>query len=161
MKTFVLALLVPLVLAGCATSATAPSFSQAPVPKPREDAAVLYVIRENAVPYLFTGYLDIDGSRAIELQQQGFTWIYVKPGARKLKHHWPGLAGMPAVDFERNFAAGQTYVLEMKGRVTNRRDPLHPFSISTEVHPVAVAEAQQRMTACCRFTPPASSATEF
>lgn len=117
------------------------------MPKQRQDVSVLYVIRESAVPYAFTGYIDIDGQPAVQLQQQGFTWVYLKPGSRQLKHYWPLLAGMPKVEFSRDFVAGQTYVLEMRGR-------LEGDYISTEVHQVQFADAQQRMESCCRFTPP-------
>lgn len=76
----VFGLVVLCVLSGCVTSADAPSFGSAPIPEARSDVAVLYVFRGYAQPILNTSYLDVDGKQAAGLDNQGFTWLYLKPG---------------------------------------------------------------------------------
>jgi hypothetical protein len=41
--------------------------------------------------------------------------VKVKAGPHKFKYGWPGLAGMPAVNFEHPLEAGKTYAFEMHG----------------------------------------------
>src|SRR5690349_24664918 len=103
-------------LSGCAASATAPSFSEAPTPSLNRETAVLYVYREYAEPTLFTADLLMDEREIVSLPQKGFSWVYVEPGRHRFTFKWPPLASMPKVDFERDFEKNKVYVFEMRGR---------------------------------------------
>lgn len=141
------------VLSGCVTSTSAPNFQNAPAPRSRLDVAVLYVIRDSAVPYAYPGYVDIDGTKTVSLAQQGFTWLYLKPGDHTFSHYWPSLAGMPKVNFNHSFLAGRTYVFEMKGKNVGR-------TLSTEIQTVDLNDAKMHMASCCRYTAPVAPSAE-
>jgi hypothetical protein len=147
---FALASWLAFLLCGCVTSPTAPSFQNAPAPRVRLDVAILYIIRDSAVPYAYPGYVDIDGIKTVNLAQRGFTWLYLPPGEHAFSHYWPALAAMPKVDFKRTVVAGRTYVFEMKGKVAGR-------TISTELQVVDLKEAENHMALCCRYTAPVVS----
>ena len=138
------------VLSGCVTSTSAPRFQNAPAPRSRLDVAVLYVIRDSAVPYAYPGYVDIDGIKTVSLAQQGFTWLYLRPGDHSFSHYWPGLAGMPKVSFNHNFLPGRTYVFEMKGKIAKGIK-------STEIQLVDLHDAEKHMASCCRYTAPVAT----
>jgi len=152
-SNFILAVLA-VAASGCVTSSNAPTYAQAPSPAVRNDVGVLYVVRENAVPYAFPGNVDVDGKRAAHLAQKGYTWFYVKPGTRTFKHYWPALAGMPKVEFKRDVAAGKTYVFEMTGQVVG-------LSISTAIDMLPLVEAENKMRACCRYVEPTEGAVDY
>jgi hypothetical protein len=141
-------------LSACVTDRGAPSFTAAPVPSVHADKAVLYIYRENAEPTAWSAYLQLDGKRVASLAQQGFTWVYVTPGPHKMKFGWPALAGMPKVDFQHTFEAGQVYAFEMIGQIDT--NGLSYRSLSA-VAPIEFEFAQKKMTACCRFVPASKS----
>jgi hypothetical protein len=137
-------------LSGCVTSAEAPSFASAPVPEARSDVAVLYVFRGYAQPTALASHLDIDDKPAASLLNQGFTWLYLKPGTHKFKHYWNLLSGMPTVEFSKALEGGQTYVFQMRGEVLiARADSLS----TTAILEMELEEAKEHMASCCRYVP--------
>ena len=62
-------------ITACVTSSKAPTFANAPAPSQRSDMAILYVVRENAVPYAFPGDVDVEGQHAAHLAQKSYTWF--------------------------------------------------------------------------------------
>jgi len=149
MKYLIPIALIMMLLSGCATSEKALSYAEAPVPIKSTKNAVLYIYRKYAQPTAFSAYLEIDGKEAVSLSQEGFTWVYIKPGNHKFKHGWPLFAAMPSVDFEREFKPGKTYAFEISGRVSG-------MTAETAIKPTNIEYAKQKMASCCRYVQPSS-----
>lgn len=153
MKRLISIVALPVILAGCAVSGTAAKFGDAPTPVASADQAVLYIFRKYAEPTAWSADFQIDDRSVASLAQQGFTWIYVSPGKHRLTQKWPFLAGMPALNFEREFEANKIYVFEIKGNVTYwgvSEGKMH-FTSRSAVAAVELEQAKQAMTACCRY----------
>lgn len=50
-----------------------------------------------------------------ELHNQGYSFIYIKPGKYKLKTDWAWDAGVPDIEGDITVAAGQTYYIRLGG----------------------------------------------
>ncbi|QUM80349.1 hypothetical protein HWV01_08650 [Moritella sp. 5] len=140
-----------LIVSGCATNATAPSYAEAPLPEVTCDKAILYVFRDYAEPTAWSSYLLVDGKEVISLQQEGFTWVYLAPGDRQFINGWSALAGMPDVKFNHSIEAGKLYSFEMKSRVAVNRTSI---TSTTEIDLLSFDEAEKRLKLCCRYVAP-------
>jgi hypothetical protein len=149
-KSFVL-LIMTVFFTACATSQTAPTYTEAPTPIAKSDQAVLYIYRIYAQPTAWAAYLQLDGNEVTSLHQEGFTWVYVQAGSHKFKYGWPGLAGMPSVNFEHTLEAGQAYAFEMYGSAGNPND--YGGAVS-QMKNVDIEIAKQKMATCCRYVAP-------
>ncbi|MGH8335472.1 MAG: hypothetical protein ACRETL_01305, partial [Gammaproteobacteria bacterium] len=75
------ALAATMVLVACATpSKNAPMFSAGALPPPSSDYAVLVVYRLMVLPFAYKPTISVNGQEAVELPNDAFTWIKVKPG---------------------------------------------------------------------------------
>jgi hypothetical protein len=152
-----LVLIFVVTLSGCAVSATAPSFSEAPSPQVGNGKAVLYVYREYAEPTAWTAFLNQEDKELVSLPQKGFTWVYINPGKHRFTFGWPLLASMPKVDFEREFEPNKVYVFEMKGRaaLAGMSGGAMYFKTESALLPVELNTATATMAKCCRYVAPA------
>ena len=155
MKLLAALLCAVAVLVGCATSEDAPAFSRAPVPQPTADRAILYMYRVHALPLAWSAFLQIDGQEAASLANQGFTWVYLRPGKHKFQFGWPFLAGMPRVNFERTLEAGRVYAFEMRGDI--RGAASSTMELTSAIAPIDFDEARRVMAGCCRYVAPRQS----
>lgn len=149
MKTLsILSLLV--ILAGCTTSKSAPTFSDSQRPEIKPDQAILYIFRDYAEPTAFAAHLKIDNVDAASLNQQGFTWVYIEPGKHQFKYGWNFLSGMPTVEFESTFEAGKVYAFQMSGGVNSAGNMIRSTSA---IQPISPEVAIEKMKQCCRYIP--------
>lgn len=138
-------------LTGCTTSRTAPTFVQTPIPAPQNDMAVLYLFRGYAEPTAFAAHITIDQSEVASLNQEGFTWVYVKAGQHDFSVDWSSWSGVPSLQFKHSLEAGHFYAFQVLGHVKM----LTPNVVSNAaITRLGVEEAQDRMKACCRYVPP-------
>lgn len=79
-------------LAGCAGTASGPSYKVAKAKQIKPGYSILYVFREYAEPTLWGATIHIDGKEVQSLSQGGFTWVYAKPGKRNITAVWSGMA---------------------------------------------------------------------
>lgn len=149
MKALTLVSLLVL-LTGCTTSKSAPTFLDAQRPEVKSDLAVLYIFRDYAEPTAFAAHLKIDDVEAASLNQQGFTWVYIEPGTHQFKYGWNFLSGMPTVEFENSFEAGKVYAFQMSGGVNSLGNMIRSTSA---IQPISPEVAIEKMKQCCRYVP--------
>ncbi len=103
-----------LLFIGCAMSAVGPSYQEAKPSAVRQDAALVFVVRDYAEPTAIGADLTVDKAPVVQLYQKGFTWFYLKPGNHQLKAGW-GLTGQRSSTIDLEAEAGQTYYVELVG----------------------------------------------
>lgn len=143
-------LIFSILLAGCTTSKTAPTFSTAESPEVKPDKAILYIFRDYAEPTAFAAYLSIDKVEAAALNQQGFTWIYIEPGKHQFTYSWNLLSGMPTVKFEGAVEGGKVYAFQMTGDVNSTSTMVRSKSA---IQGINIQVAIEKMNQCCRYVP--------
>jgi hypothetical protein len=144
-------LLLLTLFVGCATLARAPKYSESKVSEPKPGYAVLYIFREDAAPTAFGATIYIDDREVGTLNQGCFTWIYAKPGSRRMMAVWSVLAGQVDAYLKLDIAESKTYYVEVSGEISLARDRGIPWSGLNEVNPEA---AEVRLVKCCKFQKP-------
>jgi len=143
----ILFVVLSLLLGACATTATGPSFSEAPVPSAGSDQSVLYIFRSYAEPKLMPATLIMDGKELVTLPQKGFSWVYVTPGKHHFKYRFSAMAGMPVVEFDREMEKGKEYAFAMQGSVGGG-------VVVTRIAPMRAEAAKVIMMKCCKYVVP-------
>lgn len=154
-RVLILQVLV-LFLAGCATVAKGPSFSEARAKGPMPGHAIMYVYRKYAEPTAWGAMVQVDGADVSTLNQGGFTWVYVKPGKRVVSAVWHGLSGQSDSKLELDVSEGNTYYLEVTGisRVVGVFGGMILGQMGSGINNMKPDFAEQRLDACCKFQPP-------
>ncbi|HSN17748.1 MAG TPA: hypothetical protein VLV87_06015 [Gammaproteobacteria bacterium] len=100
-------------LAACATAPKdAPGFSVDSLPQ--DPAYALLVVYRGLVPPLaYKSTLSVNGVEAVEMPNEAFTWIKVRPGHTSLKNDWSFAAGNPAGALDLAAQAGHRYYIEI------------------------------------------------
>lgn len=80
-KSLVIGMIIAAILSGCATTATGPSFSQAPPHS--NDSGTLYVYRSSTF-FLWQPTIKIDDILFVELAKMGYSYAYLPAGIHKL-----------------------------------------------------------------------------
>ncbi|MGH8283529.1 MAG: DUF2846 domain-containing protein [Gammaproteobacteria bacterium] len=160
-------LAITLLMVSCATPPKdAMSFSMAALPPPSPDYAVLVVYRQIVFPVAYKSTISVNGQEAVEMPNEGFTWIKVKPGYVLVKNDWSFAAGNPSGAYDLDVAAGQYYYFEITGNTYNP-----PLQVVEDLHIAAglvtyhssvegrgfvlrdAAVAIRELTTCCRHVP--------
>ncbi|HEX2666836.1 MAG TPA: hypothetical protein VHP13_00525 [Gammaproteobacteria bacterium] len=100
-------------LSGCATPPKdAPAFSVAALP---DDPAFaeLVVYRQMVPPLAYKSTVSVNGVEAVEMPNDGFAVIPVKPGHISVKNDWSFAAGNPAGAVDIEVEAGHRYYFEV------------------------------------------------
>ena len=147
MRIFCCALLL---LTGCAASAIKPD-TKALLTKPQEGKAVIVTYRKSAKPKnLFVENFIADKSLG-RLRNQQLNWIYVEPGDYTVTTRWEDAALIPTTERDLKVAAGEYYLLEMRGgvgvAVLFKSRELKPTSTSLKTGDYA--QALQWLGDCC------------
>ena len=146
-------------LGGCAIPDGPPYLEyKASVGKPGH--ATLYIYRENAVPTAFPTTIYIDDKPVTDLAQKGYTWVYAKPGLRKLNATWSEASRQKPATVKLDFAEGNTYYLAVLGTYEFR--PIYAgglwnvqnFHMASDLVPVSPTVAEEALTRCCSLHKP-------
>jgi hypothetical protein len=138
---------------GCAAHGAA--FRETTPPSPKQDEAVLYVLRAYAEPKAWGATVSVDGEELTTLNQGGFTVALVKAGTRKLKTTWSLLSSQKDGELVLEVVAGQTYYVAVTGisRVTekgaNWNGPYVVFTVGSGMHPVNPERGPEMLENCC------------
>lgn len=135
-------------LAGCATSRTASKFNEAPMPELQSDMAVLYIFRSYAEPTAFAAHAEIDQLEVVSLNQEGFSWVYIKPGEHSFKIRWSSLSGMPDLEFKKSLEAGKVYAFQILGSV---KELTPNATTNSSLSHVKIEVAKEKRKACCSY----------
>lgn len=159
MKTFTIMLGIALsaVVTACATVAKGPSYSEAKSLKPSPGFATLYVYRENAEPTAWGANIQVNGKPSADLNQGGFTWVYIKPGKTEVKAVWSGMSGQKDSFISIETQANKTYYVELTG--ISKAEVLFPmvyFKVGSGLSEVKPAAAVKKLETCCKFQKPVS-----
>jgi len=146
------------ILSACASIAEGPAYSDSKATQKKPGHAILYVFRKDAEPAGWGATLYIDDKEVSVLNQQGFTWIYAKPGARQLSVIWPDLSGQQDAGIALNLSANKTYYIELSGlshvhSLSGGKDKNRKRSKLNSIHP---RFAGRLLNKCCLFQQPKS-----
>ena len=161
MRVCLAACLVALMLLGaCATAPKdAPAFSAEALPQ--DPAYALLVVYRGLVPPLaYKSTLSVNGVEAVEMPNQAFTWIKVRPGHVSIKNDWSFAAQNPAGAVDLAVQAGHRYYLEIfypgdgspvtaVTGLASYHTPMQGRGIDTRDEAIALKTLQ----ACCRYVP--------
>lgn len=142
-------------LAGCV--AQGPVYSESKPLQEKPGYAVLYVFREYAEPTAWGSTIHIDDKEVVTLDQGGFTWVYAKPGKRKIKAVWAILSGQRNSFISLEIAEGKTYFVDVTG-ISQMTGAGYGYLVKmgsgmNDVNPEA---AEARLQKCCKFQRPIS-----
>ena len=102
-----------LLLAGCATAPKdAPAFSTDALPQDPAYAVVV-VYRGLVIPFAYRSTVSVNGVEAVEMPNEAFTWIKVRPGHASIKNDWSFAAQNPAGAVDLAVQAGHRYYIEI------------------------------------------------
>jgi len=146
------------ILSACASIAEGPAYSDAKATQKKAGYATLYVFRKYAEPAGWGATLYIDDKEVSVLNQQGFTWVYAKPGARQLSVVWPGLSGQQDAGIKLALSANKTYYVELSGlsHVHSLSDGKNKKRKRTKLNSIHPRFAERLLNKCCQFEQPKS-----
>jgi len=101
-------------LAGCATP-DGPPYLESKAQSAKPGYATLYIFREHAEPTGLAPVIQIDEKPVATLAQGGYTWVYAKPGLRRITATWSGFSRQTPGMIEVEFAEGNTYYVALFG----------------------------------------------
>jgi len=105
------------VLTGCATTfLEGPKFKEAN--PPRFGEALVYFYRPNSTPFLLSPDLFVDGKKILELGNQGYSYVYLKPGEYDIKVTWSFMSGRPDLQGKIKVEEGKEYFIRSHGHVS-------------------------------------------
>lgn len=100
--------------------------------------------------------ISANGQEAVELPNQAFAGIKVKPGHVVVRSDWPWGAGNPSGVDNIDAQAGQYYYFEIVAN-TSGADPIismmHVVMEGKGLIPEEAAQATESLTHCCRVIP--------
>jgi hypothetical protein len=150
--------LCALFLSACATVAKGPSYLESKARKALPDRATVYVLREYAEPTAWGANIQIDGKPVADLNQGGFTWIYIKPGKTEIKAVWSGMSSQKDSFISIDTEAGKTYYVELTGvsQLTGVTLTMMYFKVGSGLSEVKPEAAVKKLETCCKFQKPGS-----
>ena len=145
---------------GCATIAKGPNYSDSKAINSKPGYATLYVFREYAEPTAWGANIQVDTKPVSTLNQNGFTWVYVKPGKKDIKAVWSGMSGQKDSFISIDTVEGKTYYVELTG-ISQAAGGIYPvmyFKMGSGLNQVKPESAVKRLETCCKFQEPSSTA---
>ncbi len=98
-------------LVGCA------SVSYRPLPKPGENAAAVYFIRQRAEPTAWNLWIYLDGEKAASLSNDSYVAVGVPSGPHKILFDWPPLAAKVTLEVPVNIEPQTARYFLVSGRI--------------------------------------------
>ena len=150
----VLALLLGLMLAGCATPPPdADPFSLARLRVPAADEVVLVVYREFSPPAMYKFTVRVNASAQVDLPTEGFAVVTTQSGPVQIGVTYPDMAMIKPTSFQASFAGGTVHFLELVGDIASVSLPGPLVRLSGGVVEKPAAAAVPQLTRCCRQVP--------
>lgn len=104
------------ILSGCATTMLeGPKFTEAKPPAAGE--SLVYFYRPNSTPFLLSPDLLVNGKKILSLGNQGYSYLYLKPGDYDIKVAWSFISGRHDLQGKVKLEAGKTYFIRSHGHV--------------------------------------------
>lgn len=155
-----LGLAAALSLTVCATAPKdAPGFSVDALPQDPAYALVI-VYRGLVIPFAYRSTVSVNGVEAVEMPNQAFTWIKVRPGHVSIKNDWSFAAQNPAGAVDLAVQAGHRYYIEIfypgNGNPATAVMGLATYHTSVQGRGFDVrdeSEAVKVLNSCCRYVP--------
>lgn len=138
---------------GCATVATGPAFTGLDQVEPKEGLATVYIYREYAEPTAWGSTIYVDSQRVATLNQGGYTWIYAKPGTKKISGKWSGLSGQKDSEISVDLSANNTYFINLTGisQLSGASGTTMFVTMGSGLNLVDPVESVKRLKACCKL----------
>src|SRR5262245_39291179 len=150
--------LVAALAGGCATP-EGPPYAESKATTGKPGYATLYVFRDYAEPTALAPTIHIDDKPVTDLAQKGYTWVYAKPGPRKVTAIWSGFSQQKPGRIDLDLAEANTYYLAVLGTSRFGKQPGWIFDPRTwqmgsgfVLVPPNVAE--ESLARCCNFHRP-------
>lgn len=146
-------------LVGCATVAKGPAYSEARAGSAKSGYSTLYVFREYAEPTAWGANIQVDAKPVSTLNQNGFTWVFVKPGKKEIKAVWAGMSGQKDSYISIDVVEGKTYYVELTGisQVAGAAYPIMIFKMGSGLNQIKPESAVKRLEKCCKFQKPVAT----
>jgi len=138
-----------LILSGCsATLLKGPQFKSAKPPKAEE--SLVYFYRPNSTPFLLSPDLLVNGKKILELGNQGYSYVYLKPGDYDIKVAWSFMSGRPDLEGKIKVEGGKTYFIRSHGHVSYNTIT---YSASGYLDSVSTTDALKEIKHCIFIKP--------
>ena len=148
-KLVSIAILASLLFSGCATTLLeGPKFVQANPPSAGE--SLVYFYRPNSTPFWLSPELLLNGKSVLELENQGYSYLYLKPGEYDINIAWSGLSGRSDMKGKIKTEAGKTYYIRSHGHVAYSGNS---YSSSGYLTTVPANKALNEITHCMFIKP--------
>jgi len=147
-------LCLSIILMSC--MARGPVFLESKATAAKPGHALVYIFRENAQPTLFGATIQIDGKEVVTLKQCGFTWVYAKPGKRKIEAVWDSITSQEISLVSLNISDGETYYVELTGisKYLGTSYGMDHSLVGSLLSTVDAEVAEARLAKCCKFQKP-------
>jgi len=104
------------VLSSCATTLLeGPKFTKANPPPAGK--SLVYFYRPNSTPFWLSPDLLLNDKKILDLGNQGYSYLYLKPGEYEIKVAWSLMSGRPDMYGKIKAEAGKTYFIRSHGHV--------------------------------------------
>ena len=123
-----------------------------PAPPPSSEQALVYFYRPHSPPLWRNPMLYVNEIKIGDLYNQGYTYIYLAPGAYSIKTDWAWDAGVPDLKGEQTFEAGKTYFVRLGGDMTFSGPGVN-VNTSTSLHVLSDDQVKGEIAHCMYFTP--------
>lgn len=120
-------------------------------PPPPEGYGLVYIYRIKVPPGMRTPKILVDGTPALKLPDNSYSWFYVSPGSHAIKSVWGFMSDVPELEFVANVQPGQTYWLKLKGTVQSWG--IGKSRVFTGIEEVASAVALTELEGVKKYSP--------
>lgn len=120
-------------------------------PPPPEGSSLVYIYRIKVPPGMRTPKILVDGTEALKLSNNSYSWFYVTPGTHAIKTKWGFMAEVPDLEFVATIAPNQTHYLKMQGSV--RSWGVGQTKVYTGIKEVSESEALQDLQRSLTYSP--------
>jgi len=145
----IISLTIFITLTGCAaTLHKGPKFTVAP--PPANGLALVYLYRPHSPPLWRSPTIYINNLEIMDLYNQGYTYLYVKPGKYHIKTDWSFDAGAPDLEGDATFKSGKTYYIKLGGNMSFSGNTVKTSSSLGSISPVM---ARSEIAQCMFINP--------
>lgn len=120
-------------------------------PPPPEGSSLVYIYRIKVPPGLRTPKILVDGTAALQLPNNSYSWFYVTAGTHAIKTKWGFMAEVPDLEFVATILPNQTHYLKLEG--SERSWGIGRTKIYTGIKEVTESEAQQDLQKKLTYSP--------
>ena len=121
------------------------------IPMPTNEESILVVYRKLTQPLALKVRVYLEEEKLLDVPNETFTWVNVKPGIKKIRTKWPAFTFIPENEIEIMFEAGNYYFVELVGSdiytIPNVEPTIH------DIEQKDYEEAVFILRQCCRYVP--------